>query len=275
LQESFRELSVLMRRLRLSVFAGLLWLIHPWAVEAQGGPPYFTNDPATPGPLRWEINFGYIPQLSRVQSRTSMPDVDLNFGLGQRIQLTCEFSWVRLNIDPATPQYGLSQDELGVKWRFYDNDRQGLAISVFPQVAVNNPARASVEPGEGASLTLPVQITKRLGPVSVDGEFGYTLVHGGPNGWLVGVVAGHEKTIGHKHPKLLEFDVEFYASGDVDGQLSQETIGGGVRYKLHPPVIVLAMAGRGLHHTLEGQPSFVAYVGLQFLLPPRPFEKGD
>ena len=264
-------------RVRVLVWSSalLLSLIRPCPVEAQGGPPYFTNDPATPGPFRWEINLGYIPVVSPVESEASIPDVDLNFGLGNRIQLTFEVGWMRLAAKPEPPRYGVSQDEIGVKWRFYDDDKQGLAISVFPQVAINNPASSSVEPDEGASLTLPVQISKRLGPVSVDGEFGYRIVHGGPNGWLVGVVAGHEKTIGHKKPKILEFDFEFYASGDVDGQVSHETIGGGVRYKVHPPVIVLAMAGWGIHRVLESQPSFVAYAGLQFLLPPRPFEKGD
>ena len=203
-----------------------------------------------------------------------MPDLDLNFGLGDRIQLTFEVGWVRLAARPEPPRYGVGQDVFGVKWRFYDDDQQGLAISMFPQAAINNPTRWSVEPEENASLTLPIQISKRLGPVSVDGEFGYRVMHAGPNGWLVGVVAGHEKTIGHKKPKILEFDVEFYASGDLTGQVLRKTIDGGVRYKFRPPVIVLAMAGRGLR-TAGGQPSFVAYVVLQFLLPSRPFEKGN
>jgi len=30
---------------------------------AQGGPPYYTNDPGTPGPRNWEINIGYEPFL--------------------------------------------------------------------------------------------------------------------------------------------------------------------------------------------------------------------
>src|SRR5438105_1401253 len=84
---------------------------------------------------------------------------------------------------------------------------------------------AAVEAEEGVNLTLPVEISKRLGPVTVNGEFGYRVMHAGPNGWLVGVVAGHEKTIGHKKPKILEFDVEFYASGDVTGQVLRKTIG--------------------------------------------------
>jgi len=105
LQESFRELNVLMSRLRLSVFIWLLWLIHPSAVEAQGGPPYFTNDPATPGPFRWEINLGYIPEVSPVESEATMPDVDLNFGLGDRIQLTFEVAWVRLAAKSEPPRH--------------------------------------------------------------------------------------------------------------------------------------------------------------------------
>jgi hypothetical protein len=37
---------------------------------AQGGPPYYTNDPGTPGNLNWEINLGYMPRrgVDRVRS---------------------------------------------------------------------------------------------------------------------------------------------------------------------------------------------------------------
>jgi len=39
-----------------------LFLAASFAI-AQGGPPYYTNDPGTPGNLNWEINFGYMPFL--------------------------------------------------------------------------------------------------------------------------------------------------------------------------------------------------------------------
>jgi hypothetical protein len=255
----------------------LLWIIRPCSLEAQGGPPYYTNDPWTPGHLRWEINVSYMPFLSPDQSMTHTPDLDLNFGLGDRIQLTCEVAWLRLDLAQAPPKHGLSQDMLGVKWRFYDIAERGFAISVFPQASINNPTR-SVKRGlvpPGGSLTLPVELSKRLGPIAVNGEFGYSLVHLGPNEWLAGIVAGHEKTIGHKKTRTVEFDAEFYAAGKVDGPVSQETVGAGVRYKIHPPVILLLMAGRGLHRTLQSQPSFVGYLGLQVLLPRRPFERNE
>ena len=57
-----------------------------------------------------------------------MPDVDLNFGLGDRIQLTFEVAWVRLAAKSEPPRYGVGQDVFGVKWRFYDNDKQAKDI---------------------------------------------------------------------------------------------------------------------------------------------------
>ena len=99
---------------------------------AQGGPPYYTNDPGTPGNHNWEINLGYMPFLYTNQSLIHTPDVDINYGLGDRIQFTFENAWLQVVNPSSTPQYGLGQDQLGVKWRFYDNEGSGFAISVFP-----------------------------------------------------------------------------------------------------------------------------------------------
>ena len=60
---------------------------------AQGGPPYYTNDPGTPGHLNWEINLGYMPFFYSNQSVSHVPDVDINFGVGDRVQLTYENAW--------------------------------------------------------------------------------------------------------------------------------------------------------------------------------------
>src|ERR1035438_2438432 len=95
-------------------------------VLAQGGPPYYTNDPGTPGNKNWEINFGYMPFLYSGQSVAHIPDVDINFGVGDRIQLTYESAWLRVH-NPSQPvKYGLGQDQLGVKWRFYDTGERGI-----------------------------------------------------------------------------------------------------------------------------------------------------
>ncbi len=238
------------------------------ALKAQGGPPYYTNDPGTPGNRNWEINLGYMPFLYNGQSITHVPDVDINYGVGDRIQLTFENAWLRVRGDADAAKYGLGQDQLGVKWRFYDSDQKGLGISVFPQLSINNPNH-SIQRGitpPGASLIIPVEFTKKLGPIDINWEVGYDAVHRGPDGWIAGFVVGHDVT------KKLEFDAEFYGLGTFNNSNNQQTLGAGARYKLHPPFILLLMAGRSVAAARNGQPYFVGYFGMQFLLPPKPFE---
>jgi hypothetical protein len=155
------------RRISPSLFFAVLFFVlsAPCALKAQGGPPYYTNDPGTPGNMNWEINLGYMPFLYSSQSITHTPDVDINFGLGDRIQLTFENAWLRVNSQQVPPKYGLGQDQLGLKWRFYDNEEYGFAISVFPQLSLNNPnqsVRRGITP-PGATLILPLEFTKKTG----------------------------------------------------------------------------------------------------------------
>jgi hypothetical protein len=250
-------------------FATLLAVLFVPRVWGQGGPPYYTNDPGTPGPNQWEINLGYMPFLYNGNSISHIPDVDINYGVGERIQLTYENAWLRVLNGAGPAKDGAGQDQLGVKWRFFDSEKIGLGISVFPQLSLNNPDH-SVQRGitpPGASLILPIEFTKKLGEFDINWEGGYNLVHKGPNGWLAGFVVGHDIT------KKLELDAEFYAQGTVDHSQEQQTIGMGARYKIHPPFILLLMAGRSVATASHEQPFFVGYFGMQFLLPPRQFQE--
>jgi len=235
---------------------------------AQGGPPYYTNDPGTPGNLNWEINLGYMPFLYSDQSVSHTPDVDINFGVGDRVQLTYENAWLRVKNPSSAGKFGLGQSNPGVKWRFYDAGESGLAISVFPQLFLNNPndaVRRRITPANDAFL-LPVEFSKKFGPVDVDYEFGYQFVHKGPDGWLSGLVVGHDFT------SKLEMDMEIYSQETFHPSNSQPTIGLGARYKIHRPVILLLMGGRSLEPAGSNQPDFVGYFGIQLLLPPKSYK---
>jgi hypothetical protein len=126
--------------LRLHPLAGLVFLLcASLPAFAQGGPPFYTNDPGTPGHLNWEINLGYMPFLYSNQSISHVPDVDINFGIGDRIQLTYENAWLRVKDSSSAAKFGMGQSNPGVKWRFYDGGEDGLSVSVFPQFFLNNP----------------------------------------------------------------------------------------------------------------------------------------
>jgi hypothetical protein len=235
---------------------------------AQGGPPYYTNDPGTPGHLNWEINLAYMPFLYSDQSVSHTPDVDINFGIGDRIQLTYENAWLRVHNPSAATEFGLGQSNPGVKWRFYDAGESGLSISMFPQFFLNNPnnaVRRGITPPTDTFL-LPVEFSKKFGPVDVDYEIGYQLVHKGPNGWLTGLVLGHDFT------SKLEMDMELYSQGSFHPSAYQPTIGVGGRYKIHRPAILLFMAGRSLEPTRSDQSYFVGYFGIQLLLPSKSYK---
>jgi hypothetical protein len=228
---------------------------------AQGGPPYYTNDPGTPGHLNWEINVGYMPFLYSNQSVCHTPDLDINFGVGERIQLTYENAWLRVHNPSTATQYGLGQSNPGVKWRFYDAGESGLSISVFPQLFLNNPndavRRGITSPSE--AFLLPVEFSRKFGPVDVDYEIGYQFVHNGRDGWLAGLVVGHDFT------SKLEGDVEFYNQGPFRLNENQPTIDFGARYKIRPQLILLLMAGRSLESARSNQSYFQGYFGIQFL----------
>jgi hypothetical protein len=246
----------------LLIFLAALLLAASLPAFAQGGPPYYTNDPGTPGDLNWEINIGYMPFLYSNQSVSHTPDVDINFGVGERIQLTYENAWLRVH-NPASPTaYGLGQSNPGVKWRFYDAGESGLSVSVFPQFFLNNPNDAvhrGITPASDTFL-LPVEFTRKFGPVDVDYELGYQFAHKGPDGWITGLVIGHDFT-----PKL-EGDMELYGQGTFHPTENQPTIDFGARYKLRPALILLLMAGRSFEPSRSNQSYFLGYFGMQFLL---------
>ena len=253
----------------------MLWRLIPLALcflaaggaFGQGGPPYYTNDPGTPGPNNWEINLAYMPFYFTDQSVSHVPDVDINFGLGNRIQLTYENAWLRLRDSSSSAKFGLGQSNPGMKWRFHDGGESGLSISTFPQFFLNNPddsvRRGITRPN--SSFLLPVEFGRRVGPLDVNLELGYQFVHKGPDGWISGLVIGRDVT------RRLEMDMEAYGQGTLHPSSSEPTLGLGARYKIHRPLILLLMSGRSLEPARSDHSYFVGYFGIQILLPAKSY----
>ena len=129
----------------------------------------------------------------------------------------------------------------------------------------NNAVRRGIT-AASESFLMPVEFSKKIGPVDVNYEVGYQVVHKGPDGWINGLVLGHDFT------KKLEMDAELYLEGTFHPSSFQPTLDLGGRYKLHSPVILLFMAGRSLEPTRPNQSYFIGYFGIQFLLPARSYK---
>src|SRR5580658_4171036 len=130
------------------------------AARAQAGPPFLTNDPGTPGNANWEINVGSMQALARGVSSYQVPQIDLNFGLGDRIQLTYEIPYVVQSSSGRPVESGWSNGFPGVKWRFLDEGEGGWQVSTFPQIetSASRLAQQNEIAGPGPRFLLPVGV---------------------------------------------------------------------------------------------------------------------
>jgi hypothetical protein len=242
----------------------LLALLAAFSLPAagQGGPPFITNDPGTPGDANWEINIMAYSERHPAARIFNAPILDLNYGVGSRIQLTYEVPYLVVGSNGGPTRTGLGKSLPGVKWRFYDSDEKKLSISIFPQLEFNNPD-ASLQRGlvnYNNRFYLPVEVSKEIGPIQVNPEAGYIFASGKGAGWFTGLVVLKEIN------KRLELAVEFYNSANTNGTNRWNTYDGGGRFKIGEHFILLFMAGRSFAAPSNTQPQLFGYLGMQFLV---------
>lgn len=259
------------------------FIMFPVLALAQGGPPFRSDDPDTPGNKHWEINTGFMVERNALGGSYETPNIDINYGLGNRIQLKYEVPWSiqETRGDSSRAAAGLGDSLLGVKYRFYQRHsrthvRDGareikFSASIYPQLVLNNPtrsvARGIAEPGP--QLLLPLEVNAKIDWIHISGEVGYRFTSNGvPNSWIRGVVAGHE------FKKDTELCLELYDQQDAQmlagaRKLRESTLGIGGRVPIdkRQSFRLIGMAGHGLVSATRtnGQPSWIAFVGIQFL----------
>jgi len=252
--------------------------------HAQGGPPFITDDPGTPGNKHWEINFGWIANHNPGNASYETPDIDMNYGWGDRIQLKYELPMAVATDPNNTTRAGLGESLIGIKWRPYEHHKAGeeksdenmdFSIGTYPQASINNPTsavrRGIVE--NGPQYYLPLQTTLKVGPIDFNGEvghwFGNQLV---PNRWGRGLIAGHEFS------QRFELYSEIYDLQDINqiGAAPKQralTLDFGGRQTLDHKghIRLLFMGGRAIQAVtpLNSEPNWIAYLGVQFLLGPK------
>jgi len=238
------------------------WIVCAPVAHAQGGPPFLTNDPGTPGNANWEINLASMQTVVRGAASYQTPQIDLNLGLGERIQLTYEIPYVLQSNDGQPLTRGWSNAYTGVKWRFLDQGEDGWQMSTFPQIetGVSRFAQATGIGSPGPRYLLPVEVTRKLGPLDVDVEAGYYFKGSGPRERFFGLAAGRALT------SRLELDAELYddRAYGVPPDFIALDVGG--RYKLGRGFIALWMVGRSVNGFSNGQPVYMGYFGIQILL---------
>ena len=276
---------VIQRNSRLAFLALLLIAAFAASVgRAQGGPPFITDDPGTPGNRHWEINFGWIANHNPGNAYYETPDIDMNYGWGDRIQLKYELPAAAATDEHNTSRAGLGESLLGVKWRYFEyhtpgqpktDDNMIFSFGTYPQASINNPTgavrRGIVE--NGPQYYLPVEATAKWGPIDFNGEvghwFGNKLV---PSRWGRGLIAGHEFS---QHFELYGEIYDLQDANRIDHAPKQREltadIGGRRSFDRKDHIRLLFMGGRAIQAVTKtnGEPNWIAYLGIQFLLGPK------
>lgn len=235
----------------------------PALAAAQAGPPFLSNDPGTPGNGRWEINIAAAQSVASTSAAYQVPQLDVNYGIGDRIQLTYEVPYVIATADGQPAHAGFGNAYPGLKWRFIDQGEDGWQVSAFPQLQTRVARAAELRGiGEpGPRLLLPLEAAVRVGAVDLDMEAGCYVPERGAHEEIAGLVAGHRFAGG------LDLAAELYRDQPSGAQaLGTTTLDVGGRYELGRHLLALFMAGRGIGG--QESPRFIGYFGMQILLGP-------
>jgi Putative MetA-pathway of phenol degradation len=189
------------------------------ASPALAGPPYLTDDPVPTDTGHWEI-YAFTAADGRGSTFDGDAGFDLNYGPLKDVQLTATVPLSFSHSRDEGWRSGTGDLELGVKYRFVNDERSGFSAAVFPRVILPT---ASHSPGEKARVLLPLWLGKDFaGGTSVFGGGGYTINPGAGNRnfWQAAVAVTHDVS------KTASVGAEIARQGaDVQGGTAQTSAG--------------------------------------------------
>jgi hypothetical protein len=228
--------------------------------RGQGGPPMITDDPGTPGPGKWENNIAILFEHRSNETLLDVPQFDLNYGVGEHIQLTLQTGPVLLKRDDHGPIGGLGRTEAAIKWRFLDEDNTGFDMSMFPRVIFNiqqSSARRGLSE-DGTRFQIPFQMAKTIGRWHLDGEFGPLVSSVGRSEFLYGTVVGFDLA----KPTMLM--AELHGTSRMNFTRDVLTVNFGLRHAFTENYILIISMGHEIRS--PDQPTaLIGYFGMQFI----------
>lgn len=215
------------------------------AAPAYAGPPYLTDDPVPTDTGHWEI-YAFTAGEGRRSTVDDDAGFDLNYGPIEDVQLTATLPLSFSHEPGAGWQSGTGHLELGVKYRFFHDEKHALSAAVFPRAILPTAAHS---PGEKARFLIPLWLGKDFkGGTSLFGGGGYMINSGAGNRdfWQAAVALTHD--IG----TTASVGVEVTRQGsDVVGGTAQTRAGIGSIVKLsnHGNLLLSGGPSWADHHT--------------------------
>ena len=219
-----------------------------------------TDDPGTPGSGKWENNFAIIFERRPNETSIDVPEIDLNYWVGEHIQLTLQNAPVLLKRSGHGLIGGVGSTEAAIKWRFLDEATSGLDMSMFPRV-IFNVVQSSARRGlaeDGTRFQIPFQMAKTFGRWHADTEVGPLASSVGRSEWLYGVVGGFDVS---KSTMLM---AEVQNESRMNFSRNVLTLNFGFRHEFTENYVLLVSMGHGI--SSPDQPTaLIGYFGMQFV----------
>ena len=219
-----------------------------------------TDDPGTPGNGKWENNLAIIFERRPNETSLDVPEIDLNYGVGEHIQLTLQTGPVLLKRSGHGLIGGAGGTEAAVKWRFLDEATSGVDMSMFPRV-IFNISQSSVRRGlaeDGTRFQIPFEIAKGFGRWHTDAEFGPLARTIGRSDWLYGVVCGFDLV---KSTMLM---AELHGESRMDLSRDELTLNLGLRHEFTQTYILILSMGHEVR-SVDQPTALIGYFGMQFV----------
>lgn len=215
--------------------------------------------PRHPGHGKWENNFAIAFAHRSGETAYEVPVIDLNYGVGDHIQLTIQTAPVISKRSQHGVIAGIGEIEAAIKWRFIDQATSGFDMSIFPRV-IFNITHSSVRRGlaeDGTRFQIPFQAAISFGQLHLDAEVGPKASSVGPSEWLSGIVIGADLT----HQTMLM--AELHDESRMDFSRDVLTINVGLRHEFTEHYILIVSMGDELRS--PDQTALISYFGMQFV----------
>jgi len=213
-----------------------------------------TDDPHTPDPGCWEINISYNTELKPDEKEMETPLLDINYGFNEHTQLRLEVPYLFTREDEEDEgwQGRLGHVSPGIKYRFLDEDRAGIAMSIYPQMAI------STESGVKNEYIFPVELEKNFGNLTIGTDVRYVYINGEHDFIEHGILTGFNAS------ERLELMAEFVYRIDAHSfDEAEGVVNFGMKYELNHHFSLLSSLGTGIFQSGTDKPFLISFTGIQ------------
>jgi len=161
-----------MRRIAL-VLVGLCFALPFVPISALAGPPFWTDDPEPVEYKNWEIYVASLYQNNRGGVSSTAPHFEANYGIAPDFQLHVIAPMEYVKPAGLPSHYGYGDTELGVKWRFFENEEAKFMAGIYPLLEIPTGDESKGLGNGDTQVFLPLWLQKAWGPWQTYGGGGY------------------------------------------------------------------------------------------------------